>query len=102
MDVAKCSVCNDLRCGSNPKRDPRTVPAHSHWGCTLLQKMKKEKKSMSYFDDQVYKAQRDTADELSNIRRLLYMKECRDAKIIDEGEWERFLMLATEKIRGIK
>lgn len=57
---------------------------------------------MSYFDDQVYKAKRDTADELANIRILLYMKECRDARIIDEGEWERFLMHATEKIRGIK
>ena len=52
---------------------------------------------MSYFDDQVYKAKRDTADELSNIRRLLYMKECRDAGVIDEDEWERFLMSATEK-----
>lgn len=57
---------------------------------------------MSYFDDQVYKAKRDTADELSNIRRLLYMKECRDAGVIDEDEWERFLMSATEKIRGKK
>lgn len=57
---------------------------------------------MSYFDDQVYKAKRDTADELSNIRRLLYMKECRDAGVIDEDEYVKFLELATEKIRGKK
>ena len=100
MDVAKCSVCNDFRCGSNPKRPPNTVAAHSHWDSTLLQKIKKEKKSMAYYDEQVLKAQKETAEELANIRRLLYMKECRDARIIDEGEWERFLMLATEKIRS--
>lgn len=64
--------------------------------------MKKEKKSMSYFDDQVYKAKRDTADELSNIRRLLYMKECRDNSIIDQDEYVKFLELATEKIRSKK
>ena len=55
---------------------------------------------MAYYDDQVLKAQKETAEELTNIRILLYMKECRDARIIDEGEWERFLMLATEKIRS--
>ena len=102
MDVVKCSECNDFRCSSNPKIPPNTTSAHNHWDCTLLKKMKKEKKSMSYFDDQVYKAKRDTADELSNIRRLLYMKECRDAGVIDEDEWERFLMSATEKIRSKK
>lgn len=57
---------------------------------------------MSYFDDQVYKAKRDTADELSNIRRLLYMKECRDNSIIDQDEYVKFLELATEKIRSKK
>ena len=57
---------------------------------------------MAYYDEQILRAQKETAEELTNIRRLLYMKECRNTGIIDEGEWERFLMLATEKIRGIK
>lgn len=57
---------------------------------------------MAYYDEQVLKAQKETAEELSNIRRLLYMKECRDNSIIDQDEYVKFLELATEKIRRNK
>ena len=55
---------------------------------------------MAYYDDQVLKAQKDTATELCNIRRLLYMKEAHESGVIDDGEWEHFLTLATEHSRG--
>lgn len=55
---------------------------------------------MAYYDEQVLRAQKDIATELCNIRRLLYMKEAHESGVIDEGEWEHFLTLATEHIRG--
>lgn len=34
-----CKECKDMRCGNNPNRDPRTVPARSIHSCMYFGKL---------------------------------------------------------------